>query len=249
MKYVIKYLFKRSCPKLGRMEVKVLKLIQEGKTKTVFQGKDGNILLRFKDDVTGDATGRADPGANSVIGVLEGKGNASLRLSKFFFEFLGRRGIPSHYIEADEANNTMLVKGAITFGDGLEFICRRKAVGSFVRRYGKYVGKGTPLDYLVEITLKDDERGDPLINEDSIRQLGLMTAEEIKYATELTKKVTKLIEHELNRYGLEFIDIKLEYGRIDDKIVLIDEISGDNMRVNKDGVGVDQKELCKIICG
>jgi phosphoribosylaminoimidazole-succinocarboxamide synthase len=225
-----------------------LKIIREGKTKTVFEAEDGNILLRFKDDVTGEGD-IIDPGANSIIGKVAGKGNASLKLSKYFFELLKREGITSHYIDADTDNNTMLVRKAVTFGDGLEFICRRRAAGSFVRRYGRYIEENTALDYLVEITLKDDERGDPLVNEDSLCQLGLMTREEIEYAAGLTKKVTELIEHELERFGLEFIDIKFEFGRVDDRIVVIDEISGDNMRVRRDGKGIDQKELCSIICG
>ncbi len=231
-----------------RKEAKYLELIQEGKTKTVFLTEDGNILLKFKDDVTGEA-GKIDPGANSVIGTIKGKGNASLRLSKFFFEVLKQRGIPSHYIKVDEANNTMLVKKAATFGDGLEFICRRKAAGSFIRRYGKYVKEGALLDYLVEITLKDDEKGDPLINGDSICQLGLMTVDEIDYTVGLTREITKQIEHVLRGFGLEFIDIKLEFGKADGRIILIDEISGDNMRVKKDDEGINQKELCDIICG
>jgi phosphoribosylaminoimidazole-succinocarboxamide synthase len=225
-----------------------MKVLYEGKTKTVLEAGDGNILLRFKDDVTGEA-GIIDPGANSIIGKMEGKGNASLRLSKHFFELLKKEGIPSHYIDADTDENTMLVKKAATFGDGLEFICRLKAAGSFVRRYGRYIKEGTPLDYLVEVTLKDDERGDPLVNKDSLCQLGLMTAEEVEYAASLTKKVTKLVEKELERFGLELIDIKFEFGRVDGKIVVIDEISGDNMRVKKDGKGIDQKELCEIVCG
>ncbi len=225
-----------------------MKILYEGKTKTVFEAEDGNVLFKFKDDVTGEGD-VIDPGANSIIGKVEGKGNASLKLSRHFFELLEKEGIPSHYIHADTNKNTMLVKKAVTFGDGLEFICRRKAAGSFVRRYGRYIKEGTPLDYLVEITLKDDERGDPLVNEDSLRQLGLMTAEEIEFAVDLTKKVTALVEKELERFDLEFIDIKFEFGRVDGKIVVIDEISGDNMRVKRDGRGIDQKELCRIICG
>ena len=225
-----------------------MKTIYEGKTKTVFEAGDGNILLQFKDDVTGEG-GVIDPGANSIIGKVEGKGNASLRLSKYFFEILKREGIPSHYIDADTGSNTMLVKKADTFGDGLEFICRRRAAGSFVRRYGRYIKEDAPLDYLVEITLKDDERGDPLVNEDSLYQLGLMKKEEIDEAVALTKKVAVLVENEVKRFGLEFVDIKFEFGRVDGKIVVIDEISGDNMRVRRDGRGIQQKELCSIICG
>ena len=95
-----------------------MKLIREGKTKTVFETEDGNFLLRFKDDVTGSGD-VVDPGANEVIGKIEGKGNASLKLSKYFFAILKSRGIRTHYIEADLEANTMLVKRAETFGDGL----------------------------------------------------------------------------------------------------------------------------------
>ena len=223
-----------------------MKLIREGKTKTVFETEDGNFLLRFKDDVTGSGD-VVDPGANEVIGKIEGKGNASLKLSKYFFAILKSRGIRTHYIDADLEANTMLVKRAETFGDGLEFICRLKAAGSFVRRYGKYVKEGRPLDYLVEITLKDDQAGDPLINKESLVQLGLMAEEEVGEAVNLTKTITKIVEEECRRFGLELLDIKFEFGRVDGEIAVIDEISGDNMRVLKDGKPVFQKELCEII--
>jgi len=219
----------------------------EGKTKTVFATDDGNILLKFKDDVTG--TGDVmDPGGNTVVGKVEGKGNASLRLSKHFFEILQKSGISTHYISANIEDNTMLVKKAETFGDGLEFICRIKAAGSFIRRYGKYVKEGQPLDYLVEITLKDDMRQDPLINEEGVIKIGLMSDAQVKEAIYLTKKITKLVEGECKKHNLELIDIKLEYGKVDGKIVVIDEISGDNMRILKDGKPVLQKEFADIVC-
>ena len=105
-----------------------MKIIRDGKTKTVFDAGDNNILLKFKDDVTG--TGDiVDPGGNTVVGKVEGKGNASLKLSKHFFDILKREGIHTHYIDADLRENTMLVKNAETFGDGLEFICRLRAAG------------------------------------------------------------------------------------------------------------------------
>lgn len=224
-----------------------MKKLLEGKTKTIYAAEDGNILLKFKDDVTGTGD-TIDPGGNAVVGKVKGKGNASLKLSKHFFEIMKKAGIPTHYIDANTDDNTMLVKKAETFGDGLEFICRIKTAGSFVRRYGKYVKKGEPLDYLVEITLKDDERQDPLINEESIVQIKLMTEKEVKEACELTKKMTKLVEKECAKYRLELIDIKFEFGRVDGKIVAIDEISGDNMRVLKDGKSVRQKEFASIVC-
>ncbi|WP_213975719.1 phosphoribosylaminoimidazolesuccinocarboxamide synthase [Tepidanaerobacter acetatoxydans] len=225
-----------------------MKKIRDGKTKTVFDTGDGNIMLKFRDDVTG--TGDVvDPGANTVIGKIEGKGNASLKLSKHFFELLKREGIHTHYIDADLKENTMLVKRADTFGDGLEFICRLKAAGSFVRRYGRYVKEHQPLDYLVEITLKDDDRGDPLINEEALVQLKLMTREEVSEAIAITKKITKIVKQECEHFDLELIDIKFEFARVEGEIAVIDEISGDNMRVQKNGQAVMQKELCEIICG
>ena len=144
-----------------------MKKIREGKTKTLYEAEGGNILLHFKDDVTG--TGDViDPGANAVIGKVEGKGNASLKLSQYFFEKLEQEGILTHYVKADIAENKMLVRKAEPFGEGLEFICRLKATGSFMRRYGKYAQEGQPLDYLVEITLKDDDRGDPAAGEQPV---------------------------------------------------------------------------------
>jgi len=224
-----------------------VKKIRDGKTKAVYDAGDGDILLKFKDDVTG--TGDiVDPGGNTVVGRVEGKGNASLKLSKYFFEILKKADIQTHYIDANLKENTMLVKKAETFGDGLEFICRLKAAGSFIRRYGKYAEKDKPLDYLVEITLKDDDRGDPLINEEGVVQLELMSKAEVELVTSLTKKITRLISQECKNFGLELIDIKLEFGRVEGKIAVIDEISGDNMRVRKDGKAIMQKELCDIIC-
>ena len=224
-----------------------MKKIREGKTKTLYEAEGGNILLHFKDDVTG--TGDViDPGANAVIGKVEGKGNASLKLSKYFFEKLEQEGILTHYVKADIAENKMLVRKAESFGEGLEFICRLKATGSFLRRYGKYAQEGQPLDYLVEITLKDDDRGDPLINEEALVQLNLMSKAEVEEAKALTKSVTQLVQRECEASGLELIDIKIEFGRVDGKIVVIDEVSGDNMRIRKDGRAVMQKEFCDIIC-
>ncbi len=223
-------------------------LICDGKTKAVYEAGPGKILLKFKDQVTG-AGGVVDPGANSIIGEIKGKGQASLQLSRHFFEILRCAGLPSHYLETDLSAGTMLVKRAETFGQGLEFICRLKAAGSFVRRYGRYVHEGEPLDCLVEITLKDDQRGDPLINEQALIQLRLITPQEILRAVELSRQIAGLVEQECRRAGLELIDIKLEFGRIGGQVVVIDEISGDNMRVSREGEILDQKKLCALICG
>ena len=144
-----------------------MKHVYEGKTKSVFALEDGNYLLKMKDDVTGE-NGQIDPGANSLMGQLEGMGNASLRMSRYYFELLQKNNIPSHYIDANLDDNTMIVKPAKAFGDGLEIICRYKVYGSFWRRYARYAQKEQDLDELVEVTLKDDDRGDPPIGEEAL---------------------------------------------------------------------------------
>ena len=107
-----------------------MKLTYEGKTKNVYELEDGNYLLQFKDDVTGE-DGVFDPGANTVGLTIEGAGQTGLRLTKYFFELLEDKGIPTHYVSANVQENTMIVKPAKIFGNGLEVICRYRAVGSF----------------------------------------------------------------------------------------------------------------------
>jgi phosphoribosylaminoimidazole-succinocarboxamide synthase len=153
-----------------------LELIYEGKTKNVYRMEDGNILLKFKDDVTG-TDGVFDPGANTVGLTIEGAGRAGLKLTEFFFKKINEAGIPTHFIEADIEHATMTVKPAKLFGQGVEVILRYRAVGSFYRRYGNYCNEGDSLDGYVEVTLKDDERNDPLITEDALEMLGIMTRE------------------------------------------------------------------------
>ena len=212
-----------------------MKNIYEGKTKDVYELEDGNYLLKFKDDVTGE-DGVFDPGANSVGLSIEGAGKAGLKLTKFFFEKIKEKGIPTHYIEADIEERTMTVKPAEVFGEGLEVICRYRAVGSFLRRYGKYVKEGEKLDAFVEVTLKDDEREDPPINKDALAMLDILSKDEYEELKVLTKRVAEVVKEELDKKGLELYDIKFEFGRIgkDKHIALIDEISGGNMRAYKD---------------
>ncbi|SHJ16834.1 phosphoribosylaminoimidazolesuccinocarboxamide synthase [Lutispora thermophila] len=225
-----------------------MKLIYTGKTKNVYLLEDGNYLLKFKDDMTGE-NGVFDPGSNTVGLTVEGAGRAGLRLTKMFFEILKDKGIPTHYIDADIDAATMTVKPAKLFGNGLEVICRYRAVGSFLRRYGKYVEEGQPLDAFVEVTLKDDARQDPPITEDALDMLGILSHDEYKVLKELTRKIAGIVKEELAKKGMELYDIKFEFGRIgeDNQIVLIDEISGGNMRAFKDGKQVEPLELEKLM--
>ena len=223
-------------------------LVYTGKTKNVYRLPDGNYLLEFKDDVTGE-DGRIDPGSNFVLGKLEGKGMASLRMSHYFFELLRKNGVPTHYVQADFERRAMIVKPAKTFGDGLEVVVRFKAYGSFLRRYGRYVQEFQPLDALVEITLKDDERGDPLINDEALAQLGLMQPKEIQTVKAMARRVAGIIKEDFAARGLDLVDIKFEFGRLPDGIVVIDDISGDNMRVFRGREQLLPLELSALVTG
>lgn len=225
-----------------------MKLIYTGKTKNVYALEDGNYLLKFKDDMTGE-DGVFDPGANTVGLTIEGAGQAGLRLTKYFFEILKDKGIPTHYVDANLDEATMTVLPAEVFGEGLEVICRFKAVGSFLRRYGKYAKEGQALDSFVEVTLKDDERGDPPISEDALAMLNILSKEEYATLKQLTVEIANIVKDELAKKGIELYDIKFEFGRVgkDKHIALIDEISGGNMRAYKNGEPIKPLDLEKMI--
>lgn len=223
--------------------------IYEGKTKDVYKLEDGNYLLKFKDDVTGE-DGVFDPGANTVGLTMEGAGRAGLELTTMFFEILKEKNIPTHYISSDLEETSMTVIPAKMFGEGLEVICRFRAVGSFLRRYGKYAQEGQPLNSFVEVTLKDDERGDPPISKDALVMLGILTEEEYETLKQLTIDISNIVKEELEKKDIELYDIKLEFGRDQDgKIILIDEISGGNMRAYRNGEYIEPLKLTEIMIG
>jgi phosphoribosylaminoimidazole-succinocarboxamide synthase len=180
---------------------------------------------------------------NTVGLKIDGAGRACIRLTKYFFEILNAKGIPTHFISADIENVTMTVKPAKTFGKGLEVICRFRAVGSFLRRYGDYVKEGAELPAFVETTFKDDAREDPPVTKDALAILGVMTPDEYEDVKALTKEIATVIKDELGKKGIDLYDIKFEFGKEGDRIVLIDEISGGNMRAYKNGKYIMPLEL------
>lgn len=211
--------------------------IYSGKTKDLYALENGNIRLIFKDDVTG-ADGVIDPGANTVIGQVAGKGNKSLGMTQYFFKLLQTANVPTHLVQIDLDENAMEVRRAEPLGKdvegkgGFEFICRTRPWGSFVRRFQNYISDtAASLNYLVEITAKDDERGDPLMNDDTILTLGLLSPAHLAEAKELTRNVCRIVEADLKAKDLVLIDMKIEIGLVDGQIVVIDEISADAMRV------------------
>ena len=222
------------------------KLVYTGKTKNVYALPNGNYLLKFKDDCTGK-DGVFDPGENSVGLTIDGVGDVNLRMSIYFFEKVNAAGIRTHYVSADLANTTMEVLPAKVFGKGLEVICRNKAVGSFFRRYGEYIENGADLTAYVEMTFKNDEKGDPLVTKDGLIVLGVMTAEQYDAIKEMTQKITRIVADDLAEKGLVLYDIKFEFGYDKDgSVMLIDEIASGNMRVYKDGEYVDPMTLSKL---
>ena len=222
------------------------KLVYTGKTKNVFELDNGNYLLKFKDDCTGK-DGVFDPGENSVGLTIDGVGDVNLRMSIYFFEKVNAAGIKTHYVNADLADTTMEVLPAKVFGKGLEVICRHKAVGSFIRRYGEYIEEGADLPAYVETTFKNDEKGDPLVTKDALVALGVMTDSQYEDIKRMTQQITQIVADDLKEKGLVLYDIKFEFGYDKDgNVMLIDEIASGNMRVYKDGQYIDPMKLSEL---
>ncbi len=219
-------------------------ILYHGKTKDVYKLTEERYQLKFKDTVTG-TDGVFDPGSNQVGLTMDGVGLRNLAMSVYYFEKLKQAGVPSHFLGADLSQGTMDVLPMKPFGKGLEVICRMKAVGSFYRRYQDYIEEGADLDQYIEFTLKNDSLGDPLITEDGLIQLGIMTHEQIETVKSLTRMISQTIADDLMSKGYELYDIKFEYGRIDDQVYLMDELSSGNMRVYRDQVVIDPIELTK----
>ena len=223
-----------------------MELVYKGKTKDVYKLGDGNVLLKFKDDVTTDADGNFDPGANSIGGAISGMGLASLRMSAYYFSLLHEKGVPTHFISADIAGAGMTVKPAEKFGaDNLEVICRFRAIGSFYRRYKAYCKEGMELDALVEFTLKDDALGDPFIDKYALMQLKIVSEYEYVTLVTMAKHIASILKADLAEKGLELYDAKFEFGKINGEIVLMDEISPGNFRAYKGSKWIQPLELAE----
>ena len=223
-----------------------MKRVYTGKTKDVFALENGNYLLKFKDDCTGK-DGVFDPGENAVGLTIDGVGDVNLRMSIYFFEKINAAGIKTHFVNADLKNTTMEVLPAKVFGQGLEVICRHKAVGSFIRRYGQYIESGADLPAYVEMTFKNDELGDPLVTKDALVALGVMSDKQYEDIKQMTQKITQIVADDLKEKGLVLYDIKFEFGYdADGNVMLIDEVACGNMRVYKDGEYIDPMTLSEL---
>lgn len=224
-----------------------MKKLYLGKTKDVYEIDDYHVMLRFKDDVTGK-DGVFDPGENQVGLKIDGQGYNNLMMSSYFFNLFESKGIKTHMVKSD-SKQEMLVRKVSHFGKGLEVIVRFKAMGSFLRRYGDVVKAFDPLNGLIEFTLKDDDLGDPLIVEDALVALKLVSVEDLNKIKMMTKNISNIIKDVCLEKGLDLIDLKLEFGKDLEtgEILLMDEVSSGNMRVYQDGTMVDSLDLAYIL--
>ena len=223
-----------------------MKTLYDGKTKTVLLDEaTGVVNLLFKDTATGE-NGMFDPGYNTVGGSVEGKGKIGLRISKYFFEIMEKNGIPTHYLGADIDNCLMQVRKLTV--PKLEFVLRYYTAGSMCRRFT--LPEGLPFDPpYKEVTLKDDEQGDPLITERLCLMKGMMKPGMYDEGLRLVEQVGEVLKRELAAMGLKLIDFKIEIGYDEDgKVYVVDEITPDIWRVkDENGVIPNQIDCATLI--
>lgn len=223
-----------------------MELLYKGKTKDVYKLDEHQVLLKFKDDMTGK-DGVFDPGENQVGLSIKGMGKTNLLVTERVYKMLEAQQIPTHRISADIDKAEMIVTHCAPFGHGLEVIFRNFAAGSFVRRYGLYAREMMPLEDYVEFTLKDDQRQDPLITKDALIALGILKPAQYDTLKAQTVKIARILTDFLAKQGAQLIDIKFEFGTTPDgDIVLMDEISPGSMRVYRDGEKLDPNAIADL---
>lgn len=196
-----------------------LEMIYEGKAKKVFSTDNPDIVLvDYKDDAT------AFNGIKK--GTIIGKGVVNNKVSNHLFRLLESKGIPTHYEKELSDRETLVKKVQIV---PIEVIVRNIAAGSLSKRLG--LSEGTKLKSTVlEYCYKNDELGDPMINDYHVRAMGLATEQELKTIADYSLKINDILTQYLKEMNIELIDFKLEFGRYKDKIILADEISPDTCR-------------------
>jgi len=194
--------------------------LYEGKAKKVFATNNPDLcIVDYKDDAT------AFNGLKK--GTIEGKGVINNRVTNHLMKLLESKGIPTHLVEEISARETIVKKVTIV---PIEVIVRNIAAGSLSKRLG--LEEGTKLaSTVLEYCYKDDELGDPMINDYHIAAMDLATKEELVLISDYSFKVNNILADYLKDLGIELIDFKLEFGRTTDgTIVLADEISPDTCR-------------------
>jgi phosphoribosylaminoimidazole-succinocarboxamide synthase len=194
-------------------------LLYEGKAKRVYGTDDPTrCIIEFKDDAT------AFNGVKK--GTIADKGVMNNEMSSYLFAMLAAAGVGNHFIQR-LSDREMLVRRVQIIP--LEVIVRNIAAGSMSKRLG--IEEGSLLaEPVVEFSYKNDQLGDPLVNEDHIRALGAATDAEVTTLRRLALEVNRLLQERFATVGITLVDFKLEFGRADGAILLADEISPDTCR-------------------
>lgn len=198
-----------------------LEQLYEGKAKKVFKTDDENLyIVDYKDDAT------AFNGEKK--GTIAGKGVINNIMSNHMFQLLEKQGVPTHFVEQLSERETVVKKVSIV---PLEVIIRNISAGSFAKRYG--VNEGIVFDQpTIEFSYKNDDLGDPLINDYHAMALKLATAEEIETIKKMAFKINEVMKAYFDTLNVTLVDFKLEFGKTDDgTIILADEISPDTCRL------------------
>ena len=231
-----------------------MKLVYRGKTKDVYEDGQNTLRLIFTDRVTKNDAGEIDPGGNIVAEeTAPGQGEACLLMTSAIFDEINTKKIArTHMVSYDLPSLSMVVRKAKLFSPGLEWVARWVCTGSFLRRYGMVPGihDGMRLPSPVfEITLKDDDAGDPLIVPSALVALGIVTQNVMDRLLTDNAAVMGAISNMFAARGLDLWDIKIEWGLDEDgSPLLIDEISPGCCRAFKTGTkervsGADLAEL------
>ncbi|SHJ76743.1 phosphoribosylaminoimidazolesuccinocarboxamide synthase [Hespellia stercorisuis] len=201
--------------------MKKLEQLYEGKAKKVYATEDPDVVIvDYKDDAT------AFNGVKK--GTIVGKGVINNRMTNHVFQLFEKEGIPTHFIEELSDRETAVKKVQIV---PLEVIVRNVAAGSFSKRMGVEEGKEL-LCPILEFSYKNDDLGDPFINDDYALALGLATQEEIDTIKAYTKKVNEIMKAYFLQADMKLIDFKIEFGKDSaGKIILADEVSPDTCRL------------------
>jgi phosphoribosylaminoimidazole-succinocarboxamide synthase len=200
--------------------VKKGELLYSGKAKSLFRtDTPGELLVEFRDDITAFDGEKKD--------VLKKKGEYNAQVSRTIFLLLEEQGIPTHFIRM-AGESSMIVRELSMIP--LEIIVRNIAAGSLVRNYP--IEEGTILSPpVIVIDYKDDSRHDPMLNDDIILALKLLSREELDEVREMALRVNNVLKAFFDERGILLVDFKLEFGRHGSVIIVGDEISMDSMRL------------------
>lgn len=194
--------------------------LYEGKAKKILTTGDPMVVrMVFKDDAT------AFDGKKK--GKIGDKGQVNARISSRIFRYLQQKGIDNHFIEQREPGEIIARRLEII---PVEVVVRNLATGSISRRLG--LKEGLPFNpSILEFYFKDDQLGDPMINEDHIQVLGWASREEVEKMRESAHRVNDLLLELFRGIGIQLVDFKLEFGRAGEDLLLGDEISPDTCRL------------------